>query len=206
MAYRVVRAVLVGVARLWLRVTIRGAKNIPASGAFIIAPTHRSNLDFLLAAAITKRQLRFMTKDSVWRVKTLGALVNRLGGFPVNRGTPDREAMRRSLIALEQGNGLVLFPEGQRRSGPTVEALHDGVAYLAARAGVPIVPVGIAGSDAALAPGARFVKLRQRVTVEVGAPIMPQDGARGRIPRSAVRVLTADLEAELQRLYQAASA
>ena len=64
----------------------------------------------------------------------------RSAGFPVTRGTADREALRRCIEVLEMGEVLVLFPEGERKDGPIVQPLFDGAAYVAAKAGVPIVP------------------------------------------------------------------
>lgn len=206
MLYRIVRELLVALLRAWLRVSIAGRENVPTAGPFILAPTHRSNIDFVLAGAVTRRRLRFMTKDSVWRVPVLGKLVEQLGGFPVNRGTPDRQAIARSLTALSQGDGLVLFPEGQRRTGDAVNNLYDGVAYLAARAQVPILPIGIAGSEHAQPPGQIWIRPRSRIRIVVGPALAPRDTPGTRIPRSAVRALTERLEANLGALHAEARA
>ena len=91
-----------------------------------------------------------------------------------------------------------------RRSGDTVEDLFDGPAYVAARAGVPLVPVGIGGSDAAMPVGAKFIKPHKIVLV-VGPPIHPPTGdGTGRVKRRVVRELTTELQAEVQRLYDEA--
>lgn len=205
MGYRVVRAVLVAAARVWPRVRIAGIENIPGDGGFVLAPTHRSNIDFVLAGAVTKRRLQFMTKDSVWRIRALGALAERLGGFPVNRGAPDRDAIRRSEAALIGGLGLVMFPEGERKSGTKIENLHDGVVYVAARARVPVIPVGIAGSEVAMPPGSWFVRPRRRIRIEVGAPMSVDRERDGPMRRSDIRALTAQLRTELQELFDRAS-
>ena len=72
----------------------------------------------------------------------------------MTRGSADREALRRCVAVLEAGEPLVLFPEGERKSGPTVQPLFDGAVYVALRAGVPIVPVGIGGSERVMPKGA----------------------------------------------------
>lgn len=199
------RGILVALVRAWLGLSIAGAKNVPSVGGFVLAPTHRSNIDFVLAGAVTKRRLLFMTKNSVWRYKVLGALVEKLGGFPVNRGAPDRDAIRRAEEALQRGHGLVMFPEGERRSGNQVESLHDGVVYVAARAKVPIVPVGIAGSEAAMPPGSRFIRPRRRIRIEVGQPLSVENEGTGPLRRSDVREGTAVLQSALQELFDRAS-
>ena len=122
----------------------------------------------------------------------------------MHRGTADRESLRTVLDVIENGEAVVMFPEGTRREGPTVEDLFDGPAYVAARAGVPLVPVGIGGSDAAMPVGARFVRPHKIVLV-VGETIDPPVGdGTGRVRRRVVREMTARLQAEVQRLYDEA--
>ena len=66
--YRVLRALVEGICRTLFRLTLEGKENVPATGAFVLAPVHRSNIDFAIAACTTKRRLGFMTKDSVWKI------------------------------------------------------------------------------------------------------------------------------------------
>jgi 1-acyl-sn-glycerol-3-phosphate acyltransferase len=80
------------VAKLLGRVTVVGADKIPAEGAFVLAPVHRSNVDFALSSLVSKRPMRFMGKDNIWKSRPLGRFVSMLGAFPVHRGTPDRDA------------------------------------------------------------------------------------------------------------------
>ena len=99
---------------------------------------------------------------------------------PGHRGAADREALKRCIAVLEAGEPLVLFPEGERKSGSDVQPLFDGAAYVALKAGVPIVPVGIGGSEAVMPKGAKFIHPR-KVHVIVGPPIPPamaEGGAR----------------------------
>jgi 1-acyl-sn-glycerol-3-phosphate acyltransferase len=192
-------------AGLWNRTTVEGTENIPAEGAYILAPVHRSNMDTPYAAATSRRRLRFMGKDSLWKAKLPGWVLSALGGFPVSRGTIDREALSRCTEVLEGGEPLVVFPEGERKSGPVVQPLFEGAAYLAARAGVPIVPVGIGGSERAMPKGAHFIR-PTKVAIVIGEPLRV-DGAGDagkRVPREAIRELTLQLHEELQRLFDIA--
>jgi 1-acyl-sn-glycerol-3-phosphate acyltransferase len=191
------------VAGLWNRITVEGAEHVPAAGAFILAPVHRSNMDTPYAAATTRRRLRFMGKDSLWKTKPAGWLLSALGGFPVTRGIADREALLRCIDVLAGGEPLVVFPEGERKTGPVVEPLFEGAAYLAAKAGVPIVPVGIGGSERAMPKGARFIR-PTKVVVVVGPPLRVEAEPGGRVPRPAIRQVTAELHEELQRLFDTA--
>lgn len=203
-SYAIVRGAFLGLAKLYFRLEIRGAENVPAHGPFVLAPVHRSNLDFILVATVRRPRMRYMGKASIWKSKALGRFVSMLGAFPVHRGTADRESLRTCMRVLENGEPLVMFPEGTRRSGDTVEDLFDGTAYVAARSGVPLVPVGIGGSDKAMPVGAKFVYPRKIVLV-VGEPIEPPIGdGSGRVPRRVVRQLTEQLQTDVQRLYDEA--
>lgn len=204
--YRIVRDLVVAICRVYWRASYRGLDRVPRQGAFVVAPVHRSFIDFGLAAGVTRRRMGFMGKDSLWKYRPLGKFITTLGAYPVRRGAPDREALRRTLEFLERGEPVVLFPEGTRRSGPTVEDLHEGAAYVACRAGVPIVPVGIGGSERALRKGERFPR-PVKVVVLVGEPLHPPEAAEGRrTSRRAVHELTGRLQGELQRLYDEAQA
>jgi 1-acyl-sn-glycerol-3-phosphate acyltransferase len=148
--------------------------------------------------------LRFMGKDTLWKNRPFGWFLSSLGGFPVSRGTADREALRRCVAVLEAGEPLVLFPEGERKSGPTVQPLFDGAVYVALRAGIPIVPVGIGGSERVMPKGARFLH-PHKVHVIVGTPIQsPSLAESGRVPRSTIRKHSDELHTTLQQLFDAA--
>ncbi len=206
MSYAAVRGLFLGLAKAYFRLEIRGAENVPANGPFVLAPVHRSNLDFILVATVRRPRMRYMGKASIWKWRPLGRFVSMLGAFPVHRGTADRESLRTCMRVIENGEPLVMFPEGTRRSGPTVEPLFDGPAYVASRAGVPIVPVGIGGSDRAMPVGARFVR-PHKILIIVGEPIVPPVGdGTGRVKRRVVRKLTEQLHADVQRLYDQARA
>lgn len=201
--YRIMRAIVVGLCVGYTRATVIGRHNIPRNGAFLLAPIHRSNVDTPLAAAVTTRRLRFMGKDSIWKIAPIGWIISALGAFPVTRGTADREALKRCISVLESGEPLVLFPEGTRQSGPVVHPLFDGAAYVAVKAGVPIIPVGIGGSEGVMPKGAKMIYPKKCVIV-VGEPITVPKDESGRVPRSAVKELTETLSTELQRLFDEA--
>jgi 1-acyl-sn-glycerol-3-phosphate acyltransferase len=173
---------------------------VPA-GPFVLAPVHRSNLDFLLVSSVTTRRMRYMGKDSIWKVKPLGRIVSALGAFPVQRGRADREALRRCIEFVHNGDPVVIFPEGTRQSGPAVEELFEGAAYVASRTQVPLVPVGIGGSEAAMPKGSKMIH-PVRIRVVVGKPLDPaplKDGSR--VSRREVHDLTQRLHADLQSLF-----
>jgi 1-acyl-sn-glycerol-3-phosphate acyltransferase len=203
-AYRGLRALCHGVNRLYWRVTVEGADAVPATGPVILAPVHRSNIDFLVVSEVTRRKLFYMAKDSLWRSPRFGSFLESIGAFPVHREGADRLALDRAQDVLERGEALFLFPEGTRRSGPVVEDLHEGAAFLAARTGAPIVPIGIGGSAEAMPKGSKMVR-PVKIHLVVGRPLpAPERSAKGRVPRHQVHALTEELRVELQRLYDQA--
>lgn len=186
------------------RVSLHGTEKLP-EGPFIIAPVHRSNLDTLFIASLTTRRLRYMGKDGVWKYRIPGRLLSALGAFPVHRGVVDREAMRRCNMVLAGGEPLVLFPEGTRKSGPIVEGLYEGAAYIALKGKVPIVPVGIGGSERAWSRSKKLPRFT-KVVLMVGDPIYPGGAGDTRITRSSLTKLSEQLRSSLQSLFDEAQA
>ena len=149
--------------------------------------------------------MRYMGKDSLWKNRRFGRLLTGMGAFPVRRGTADREALRQCMEVVREGEPLVLFPEGTRQSGPIVQPLFEGAAFVAGRTQVPIVPVGIGGSERAMPKGSKVIR-PVKVVMVVGAPLDPPAPATegGRPSRRAVHEVTERLHAEIQALFDAA--
>jgi 1-acyl-sn-glycerol-3-phosphate acyltransferase len=201
--YQFVRMIVVVFCRTYMRMTIEGRENIPTTGPFVLAPVHRSYIDTPIASGCTRRRMRFMGKDSLWKKQPFRWILSALGAFPVTRGSADREAIVRCISVLQGGEPLVLFPEGERKEGPVVQPLFDGAAYVACKAGVPIVPVGIGGSEFVMGKHHRLIH-PHKVHVIIGCPMTVPASVDGRMPRSAVKETSAMLHAELQRLFDEA--
>lgn len=202
-AYRILWLIVFALVKLLFRLRVEGRENFP-DGPFILAPVHRSFIDTPIAGMLTMRRLRFMGKENLWDSKALGGFLTFMGGFPVQRGAADRTAVRVAGDVLELGEPLVMFPEGTRREGDRLRRsdMLDGPAFLAARSGVPIVPVGLGGSVRALPIGSKIPRPRRIVAV-VGTPIRAP-GRSGRVRRRAVSDLTDRLFSELDDLYSEA--
>lgn len=174
-----------------------GRERLP-EGGMILAGNHASYLDPVLLWCKSPRPVHFVAKAELWDIKLLGWLLERLWAFPVKRGTADREMITTAGALLAAGEPIGMFPEGTRRADDEGEELgefHGGVAFLAIRAGVPVVPVGIAGTDKAWPKGKmlpRFV----RVTMVFGEPIDPAQFEGGRKER--VEALTAVLAQRIE--------
>ena len=168
-AYQTVRTIVTSFCRIWCRMSVEGRENVPADGP--------SSSRRRTAASSTRPSRRGSPpadavhgRRQVVEQQAVRRLLTALGGFPVTRGTADREALQRCIAVLEGGEPLVLFPEGERKSGPIVQPLFDGAAYIAMKTGVPIVPVGIGGSERVMPKGAKFIHPRKMYVV-VGKPI-----------------------------------
>lgn len=203
--YRVVRALVLSVCKVVFRVRVIGREHVPTSGVYVVVPSHRSILDIPFAAFVTRRRIRFMAKKELFSSRLGGWLFSRLGGIPVDREATDRAALRVSVAALEAGEPLAIFPEGTRHHGPVLGTLFDGAAYLAAKLDVPIVPVGVGGSEEILASG-KIIPRIHKVVVVVGEPVVPPPSSARRRPRSEVQALTEVLRARLQACFDQAQA
>ncbi len=202
--YGFFRAIVAGFSRLFWRLEVHGRENVPATRPFILAPVHRSNVDTPLASCVTRRRMRFMGKDAMWKYRWSAWFFTAAGGFPVHRGTADRDALRMCRAVIAVGEPLVMFPEGTRQSGPVVEELFDGPAYVSCQTGAPIVPVGIGGSEGAMPKGAKFIR-PVKIVITIGPPIEPPAAPPGaRVSRRVVHELSQQLRKEIQRLFDEA--
>ena len=133
--------------RIVFRGRITGRENLPSQGAFILASNHTSYYDPPFVGCWTHRLLFFMAKEELFRNRLFGAIIRSTNALPLRRGTIDRRALEMSLEQLKQGHGLTIFPEGTRSKGSGFLPPKAGIGMIARRAGCPIVPVYIHGSD-----------------------------------------------------------
>lgn len=209
MTWRFARVLRVTIAKLILaayRTRVIGAENVPATGGFILAGNHVSYLDPVLLWCAASRETHFVAKQELFDIPFLTWPLAHIWAFPIRRGTADREAIQRATDLLVAGEPVGMFPEGTRqRAGGSAELgeAHSGVAFIALRANVPVVPVGISGTDRALPAGARLPRF-PRVTIAYGPPMVPGDfTVGGRRERTAAataevmrRIVTAREQAE----------
>lgn len=210
--YRYSRVAGRALIRLILDVRVGRPSNVPSSGPVLLAGNHRGVLDGPLVAAFTPRPASFLAKSELFRGWVARALMA-LGQIPVDRGRPDRDALRRAVAVLERGAALGMFPEGTRGAGELQNVQH-GIAYVALRCpGVPIVPVACLGTERAMPKGTRLPRPRSRVDIVFGAPftvsVPPNPRARSAVAaaaeeiRAALAAHVADCEATLRRAQAA---
>ncbi len=185
----------------YFRCYTRGRRNLPSKDGVIIAPTHRSNLDTPLVGASAGRPLRYFAKSGLFRGPITTWILVNMGAFPVRREMVDRSALKAALTVLEAGQPLVVFPEGERKSGTRIHPLLDGVAWLAAKAQVPVVPVAIGGTEQAMGIGVRMPRPRA-VRIVWGKPLAPPEvDDRGRQSRESLSQYSAELREILQGMF-----
>jgi len=183
--FALARAVRATAGKLFLavyRTRFIGEENVPRDTGAILAGNHVSYLDPALLWCGAPRHVHFMARSALFEQGLLGWGLPRLWSFPVKRGEPDRAAIGTATDLLKAGELVGIFPEGTRvRHGGADAELGEGqggVAFIAMRAGVPVVPVGIAGTDLAMPPGAKLPRF-PRVTFRYFDPVHPDDFTEG---------------------------
>jgi 1-acyl-sn-glycerol-3-phosphate acyltransferase len=198
---RIVRATAAKVALLLFRVSLIGTENIPTAAGAILAGNHISYGDPILLWCRAPRPTHFMAKSSLWDIHWLAWSLDHLWGFPVHRGTADREAIQTATRLLESGELVGIFPEGTRNLDGQAEA-QGGVALIAIRANAPVVPVGIAGTERIRPPGIKFMRF-PKVTIACGKPICP-DEVPGETRREHVEAMTREIMSRIAEQVQRA--
>ncbi|MGG4168500.1 lysophospholipid acyltransferase family protein [Rossellomorea vietnamensis] len=149
------------------RIEVKGLEHFPKDGGVLLCTNHIDNLDPPVVGISAPRPVSFMAKEELFNVPVLGKLLPDLRAFPVKRGMSDREALRKGLKVLKQGDVLGLFPEGTRSKTGQIGKGLAGAGFFALRSEAYVVPCAIIG------PYKPFRKLK----VVFGTPI-PMDSIR----------------------------
>lgn len=145
-----------------------GAGNIPPDGGVIIAANHISLWDPPVVGTAIPRRVHFMAKEELFVNPVFGWIISKLGAFPVKRGTADRTAIRTALTLLKNGSILVIFPEGTRSKDGNLGDPESGLALLALKAGVPVIPTAIIGTNKIFRDGYLLPKFQ----IKFGQPLL----------------------------------
>ncbi len=191
-----------GAFRLAFRLRVHGLGRIPARGGVLLVINHVSILDAIgvgLATTRRGRPARFVTASEVFDLKVVGWGVRKIHQIPIRRGMADRAALREAAAVIRDGALAGIFPEGRVSEDASLARLQKGAARLALTAAVPLVPMGIWGTNLRWPRGGLRLglPLRPRVAIVVGEPI-----AVAGDPRSAadVRALTVQIAERLGEL------
>jgi 1-acyl-sn-glycerol-3-phosphate acyltransferase len=198
------------IAHLWARtlllismspVKIVGGEKLHVHETAVYASNHLSYMDTPVLFARLPFQFRILAKQGLWKIPFVGWYLNRSGQVPIDSSSP-RSAVAgllRGVAALKSGMPLVLFPEGARSPDGRLQSPHSGCAFMAIRAGVPLIPLALIGTYELLP--IHVYALRPRpLKIIVGDPI-PTDN----LTTKDADALTARLYAEIERMYYAHS-
>jgi len=173
-----------------------GIENVPAGGV-IIAANHISLWDPPVIGTALPRKVHFMAKEELFANPVFGWIISKLGAFPVKRGAADRTAIRTALRLLENGSILAIFPEGTRSKDGKLGAPEAGLALLALKSGVPIVPAAIIGTNKIFRDNQVLPKFR----VIFGKPILLNRDIAG---KESMEIMSTQVMAEIGQLLQKA--
>jgi 1-acyl-sn-glycerol-3-phosphate acyltransferase len=151
---------------LLINFKINGCENVPKTGGILIVSNHLSVGDPVLMEVFLCRRLNFMAKEELFRNKFASIIIKYFGAFPVYRGSSSRDAVRIAINRLREEKALVMFPEGKRSSENKLRQAFLGSALIGCHCQVPIVPIGISGSEAI--KGLFWVWHRPIVTMNIG--------------------------------------
>ena len=153
---------------LFTRWQVKGRENIPKGPVLIIA-NHLNLIDPPLLSVSISRRVIFMAKKELFRFPVISYLIGNFGSFPVHRGRGDRQALHQANQVLADGLALALFPEGKRSRHAQLQPAFSGSALIASHnIGVPILPVGISGTEKI--KGVTWPLHRPKITVNIGSP------------------------------------
>ncbi|MGD6841528.1 lysophospholipid acyltransferase family protein [Bacillus infantis] len=168
--YSFVRSAVYGALKPIYRFEVIGRENFPAEGGVLLCSNHIDNLDPPVVGITAPRPVHFMAKEELFNLPVLGKVVRNLNAFPVKRGMSDREALRKGIALLKEGNVLGLFPEGTRSKTGELGKGLAGAGFFALRAPAHVVPCAIIGP----------YKPFKRLKVVYGKPLDMEEARKNR--------------------------
>lgn len=187
---RIIKAILYFIAVIYARPKKVGEKNIPKKGNYIICANHVHALDAPVLVLSLKRQLVFIAKEELFKIKMLKWLAKCFDVIAIKRDSADMDAMKKSFKALKQGKLLGLFPEGTRNGMAKGVKVHNGAALMALKTNSPIIPVGIQGS----------FKPFRKVKLNIGKPMDFSEYAKDKNNKEVLDMITKQVMDEVVRL------
>lgn len=152
----------------YYRITFSGKENLPKTAA-IYASNHRSYLDPVLVALAVHRPFNYIAKEYLFRVPVFGVFIRFMGAFPLSdEKRPRYNILDEAQKRLNHGRNLTIFPEGTRHTDGRVGRGKSGMCVLAARSGLPVVPIGLIFDS-------NNLHFRSKICVRIGKPVKASD-------------------------------
>ena len=194
--YRVCWCVVNALFALLFTRKTRGREHVPRAGGFIVACNHISFWDPPLVGASLPREVHFLAKEELFANGAFRWLISSLNAIPIRRGLSDPGGVKRALDVVSRGAGLVMFPEGGRVKEGGLKPALPGVGLLSVKAGVPVVPAYVSGSDKIK----KAILRLHRVELTFGEPYFPPAETEGTRARELYRGVGAEVMRRIAEL------
>ena len=181
------------------RFKVYGLDNIPSSGPFILASNHQSFFDPPALGCRLPRNLHYFARDSLF-FWPLGILIRNLNSIPVNRSTLDIKTLKLVLSVLNQGNPLLVFPEGTRSCNDQIQSGKKGIGLLLAKSGVPVVPAKVIGGYKVLGRGMIFPRIGKQIVIKYGPVVYMKDLDPGKSDSNRYEVIAQRVISEITQI------
>ena len=200
--YWIVKYLVTPFMLVFVRVKVEGRENVPRRGPVILASNHRSFLDSFFIPLVMRRRVTFVAKAEYFDDAKTAWFFRSCGQIPIRRegGSASERALSSATDVLHSGKVFGIYPEGTRTRDGMLHRGHTGVARLAMGCNVPIIPVGLVGTDEVQPIDSRLPKLFRHVTIRFGEPIDPARYSGREHDRMALRELTDEVMYEINEL------
>ena len=206
MFFRIVRWSLRQLGFAYFRIRVAGLERIPARGGAILAANHPNILDGILMLIVSPRPVRFLIAEEFYFHPFLHWVFSGMGCIPVYRTrTNNGDALRSAIEALQRGEVIGIFPEGTTSELGRMRTVKRGVGLLALRSGVPVVPIGIEGTDVAFPEGSHVPRPRA-VALAFAPPVRYAETLSDPIPQALLDRALEDIRCEILRAKRWAAA
>jgi len=172
--YRGVRHTSRIVSSVVFSLRTEGQHFLEFKGGGMLLSTHQSMLDPVLIGMIANRRLNYLARKTLFKNSAFGFMIGLLDAIEIDRERGGLAGLREMLKRLQQGELVLLFPEGTRTSDGEIAALKPGFIPVARRSGVPLVPIAVVGAYDCLPKGAKL-PTRSPIAVVFGKPISPDE-------------------------------
>lgn len=186
------KALVTPIYRTMFRIRVEGLEHVPKEGGAILCGNHFSGHDPLIAGITSPRKVSFMAKEEVFKWPVVGFLARGVGAFPVKRGSADRSSLKKALDILANGGCFGIFPEGTRSKNSQLRKAEPGTAYIALKAGVPVIPFGISSSYRLFSP----------VLVRFGPPVNLDQFQGAKLSGESLDLAGGEIMAAIGRLLE----
>ena len=172
MIYIIAKVIFSIFCKIYFRLEVKGADNVPKKGGVLVASNHSSFLDPVIIGVGICRATYYLTRQSLFKIPILGLLLRALHTIPIKRAMMSVSTFKELIKSLHSEKAIILFPEGTRSIDGKLGQGKMGVGMLALKADVPIVPAYIDGAIKAFPKDGKWIHSK-KIRVVFGKPIMP---------------------------------